>query len=737
MRRNTGIALGVILLVLAALAAKSLLLTTPHLRDRAAPGQFDAVAAKSRLARVLGDERPHPADSAADDAVRARLIAELQSMGLNPVVRDQFACNDFAKARLIACARVRNVITEMGPASGKALLVSAHYDSVPVGPGASDDGIGMATLLEVASILKDRPLRRPVILLFNEGEELGLVGARAFLGDPLSRQVDSVLNFDARGVTGRATMFETSGPQGSAIAAFSRAVPRPFASSLSTDVARLIPNDTDMTVYKERGWLGLNFGVIGNETRYHSPGDDLAGLDPRSLQDMGDQALALASELSAGTPAVAGQRIFFDLFGRLFIQMPMSAGIIGLVCLILLFGAVAWKRNALIRATAVSLGAIVAGGLLAFLAIMLMGMLRSGNYWRAQPEISYLAIYATAIVGPLTVLVAVRAKLSTRELRAGYWLLFLLIGGALALLAPGAIIYFLFPPLAVLIGILLGRRFAHAETASALIGLLLLYLTWGEMLSAFEELFTPGPLWMVVPIVAIMIVPALVEAQALIRGAGPRPLLLGSALIALAGWTAAAASPAYSPDHQQRFTIEHVTDFASDKSFWSVLNDGAALPPVYPSAGKWRRTRLSFSERLRWIAPAPALAGAIPPKMQVVEATRDGDQRSLRLRIQANGAQRLMLILPEQSELRSAGIDPFVRSLAGASGGKFIIACFGRSCDGAELKVELGGNPQPVTIVGARDGLPAYAGPLVRARPANARPQYTPDESLTLSRVSL
>ena len=88
--------------------------------------------------------------------------------------------------------------------------MSAHYDSVPVGPGASDDGVGVATLLEVGSILKRRPLQRPVILLFNEGEELGLVGARAFLPDPLSRNVDSLLNFEARGVNGPVTMFETN-----------------------------------------------------------------------------------------------------------------------------------------------------------------------------------------------------------------------------------------------------------------------------------------------------------------------------------------------------------------------------------------------------------------------------------------------------------------------------------------------------------------------------------------------
>ena len=225
MRRDALLAAAVVILALAALAAKSLLVSVPPVRSL--PGQFDATRAKARLAFVLGDQKPHPADSQADDMVRARLVTALRQIGLHPVVRDQIACNGSRKAPFVACARVRNVIAILGPPNGKALLLSAHYDSVPVGPGASDDGVGVATLLEVGSLLKDRPLKRPVMLLFNEGEELGLIGARAFLADPLSRSVDSVLNFEARGITGPATMFETSRPSGAAIEVLARTARRP------------------------------------------------------------------------------------------------------------------------------------------------------------------------------------------------------------------------------------------------------------------------------------------------------------------------------------------------------------------------------------------------------------------------------------------------------------------------------------------------------------------------------
>ena len=239
----------------------------------------------------------------------------LQSMGLKPIVRDQVACNELFKQRGVACARVRNVIAVLGPPGGKAVLLNAHYDSTPAGPGAGDDGIGVATLLEVGSILRTRALKRPVILLFNEGEELGLVGARAFLADPLSRNVGSLINLEARGVGGPANMFETSVPNGAAIAVFGATAAHPVANSLSTDVYRQMPNYTDVNSFAGRGWLTLNIAPIGNETRYHSAGDNFAALDHRTLQHMGNQALAAAERLANGRPPAAGDRIFMDVSG--------------------------------------------------------------------------------------------------------------------------------------------------------------------------------------------------------------------------------------------------------------------------------------------------------------------------------------------------------------------------------------------------------------------------------------
>ena len=237
-------------LLLAAMAATPMLEQPPALRRHNVPGEFDATRAKARLAFILGDQRPHPADSAADEQVRARLDRNAPSIWAS--IRSSATSSPATSCSRYAASPARGFETSSrcsAPKAGKALLLNAHYDSVAVGPGASDDGIGVATLLEVGAILKDQPLKRPVILLFNEGEELGLVGARAFLADPLSRNVDSLINLEARGVRGPVNMFETSRPNAAAVALFASAVKHPAANSLSTDVYRLMPNYTDVNSF--------------------------------------------------------------------------------------------------------------------------------------------------------------------------------------------------------------------------------------------------------------------------------------------------------------------------------------------------------------------------------------------------------------------------------------------------------------------------------------------------------
>lgn len=738
--RRPIVLLGVLLLgLLALMAAKNELTKAPPLRASSAAGEFDAIRAKARLAFILGNQEPHPADTKADDAVRARLVATLHQLGLRTIVRDQLTCNELYKQRGVSCARVRNVIATLGPPTGKAVLLNAHYDSTPVGPGAADDGIGVATLLEVASILKDRPLKRPVILLFNEGEELGLIGARAFLSDPLSRSVDSLINLEARGVRGPANMFETSRPNSEPIAIYAAGVKRPVANSLSTDVYRLLPNYTDVNSYSERGWLSLNLAPIGNETRYHSAGDDVAALDPATVQHMGDQTLAL-TQLLVNRKAKVEQsdRIFMDLASRLMVVLPLWVGVVMLGALLICASGLALFGGAIVRGTGIVIGAMFGSTALASAALAVIGSIRGGMFWRAEPMWTDLASYASVILLGVMLIAWLGRGMSLVQLRTSFWFLFLIIGTAIGPIAPGAIIFFIFPPLAALAGLLLSRIWKPAAVVGSVLAIAFLYLTWGAMLGLLEELLNDGPMWLFAPLGGLLILPILIEAAPLLRATPMRDTALVTGGLALASWSLVAAAPAYSADRQQRLVIQHVKDISAQKSWWSILNGGAPLPHAYLFLGPWKRGELAFSERVTWNAAAPSVGAASAPGVEILSKITNGDERTLALRLIANGNDTIELIAPEDTRIVSAGTDGFVRPINPGENGRYSLDCFGRACDGAKVQLTI---RQLATsefmLVGARPGLPASAAPLLAGRPSFARPQYIRDESIAFTRVRL
>lgn len=85
-----------------------------------------------------------------------------------------------------------------------AFAITAHYDHLgtrgdDVFNGADDNGSGTAALLSLAEALRDRPLRRTVVLVFFDAEEGGLDGARTFVeraGADLRSEVALNLNLD-------------------------------------------------------------------------------------------------------------------------------------------------------------------------------------------------------------------------------------------------------------------------------------------------------------------------------------------------------------------------------------------------------------------------------------------------------------------------------------------------------------------------------------------------------------
>jgi hypothetical protein len=734
MARGTVLFIGGLLALLSAFAFKQALIAVPSVPEAAAPGEFDANRAFGRLERVLAGEQPHPVDSASSDGVRDRLLAEMRTAGLHPRVSDTMTCGTIAGGRSMNCARVRNLVATIGPAEGEHLLLVAHYDSVPVGPGASDDGIGVAAMLEVAEHLRGQPLQRPVTFLFNEGEETGLLGARAFLDqDPAAPRVTTLINLESRGVDGPAVMFETSRPNGAAIGLYGAGAERPVANSLSTDFYRLVPNSTDVTVFEERPWTILNFAIIGNETRYHTIGDNLASLDRGSLRHMGAQALGVVRRhVSGEATGGSGELIYADVLTRYLVSIPLIVGLALLGIIVLLLGFALVKRRGFAALLAPIL-AVISAGALAWALTGIVQALRPGEFWRAYPLAMQIAVAATALLA-IVLALHVTWRASREQLRVATWFVFALSGAATCFVAPGAAIFFLLAPLILLAGVLIEHWRPGTERIAAWIAAGVQLLTLLPVLALVDLLLSTSPGWVVAPLAVLAAMPFLVELRPEAETARSAPL--AALALGVAAWAAVLIVPAYSEDRQQIFTIEYVRDVGSGRAQWGVYNDGAPVPEAYRQLGEWERTGVSYARRDRWLAPAPVEESAVPRLVKVSEQAVSGG-RLVRLRVEMNGWDRFSLDLPAAARARAMVVNGVSRPF-GKGDGPASVRCVGRSCDGFTFDL-LAGTAEPVeaTLIGNVARLPAAAAPLVQNRPANSRPQYVPDASYVLAPVRL
>jgi hypothetical protein len=168
-----------------------------------------------------------------------------------------------------------------------------------------------------------------------------------------------------------------------------------------------------------------------------------------------------------------------------------------------------------------------------------------------------------------------------------------------------------------------------------------------------------------------------------------------------------------------------------------VINDGSPLPRAYGNVAGWHRDELPHLDGKRWIAPAPSLP-VRAPAIQLLGSTARGKLRTVTFRIEANGAASVTLIGPGDARIIAAGASGFVRPIDRSARDEYYLVCAGRTCDGATMEVSSSAPGRiAFTLVGSSPGLPKIAGPLSEQRPKFARPQYSPDSILTISRIAI
>lgn len=246
-------------------------------------------------------KEPHYTSSYYHQEVQNYIINELDKMGLETEIQNQVVLS----SRRVGTNAANIIGTIKGSGSGKSLLLLTHYDSSAHSSfGASDAGSGIATILEgVRAFLSKNiiPLN-DIHVVFTDAEEIGLLGAEAFVKNhKLIDNVGLVLNFEARGSGGPSYMLmETNGMNSKLISEFANANPRfPAANSLMYSIYKMLPNDTDLTVFREQANInGFNFAFIGDHFDYHTSLDTYERLDRNTLLHQADYFMSMVNHFS-------------------------------------------------------------------------------------------------------------------------------------------------------------------------------------------------------------------------------------------------------------------------------------------------------------------------------------------------------------------------------------------------------------------------------------------------------
>ncbi|MBA3533527.1 MAG: M28 family peptidase, partial [Ardenticatenales bacterium] len=458
----------VLLLLGAAILLSVLRLQAPAaLPSSAPPDQFSAGRAMVHTEAI--SRAPHPIGSPEQVAVREYLVRTLTDLGLETETQSAIALvgNGLGEN---GAGTANNVMARLkGSEGSQALALVAHYDTAPTSFGANDDGVAISAILETIRALQEAPaLRNDIIVLFTDGEEVGSIGAQAFLEEhPWAKSVRVVLNFDARGTAGPSMMFETSPENGWLVQEFAQGASRPFANSLSFEVYQLLAFQTDFTFFKRAGVSGFNFSYLDGYTGYHSQLDRFDSVDPRSLQHHGLYALELSRHLGNMdlSQTQAENAVYFDVLQLLLIYYPASWALpLALLCLLLFGGIIALglqKKRLAMRGLGLgflaSLLVVALGAGLATLLWQLVALVHSDyaftfldTYNNGLYRVAFLLL---AVAFGLTAYRQLSSRVGLLPLALGSLLIWLILAVTSAIVIPGASYLFTWPLLFALLPI--------------------------------------------------------------------------------------------------------------------------------------------------------------------------------------------------------------------------------------------------------------------------------------------
>lgn len=267
------------------------------------PSLFSGENAYEHLKMIA--KEPHPSGTAANTAVMNTIVNSLTALREQATASGkdlEIRVQKYTYKRRAPRGNdltVTNVLAKLKGDLPEALMLSAHYDTVDSSPGASDDSSGVAIILETLRAMIMSPGQKySLIGSFNDGEERGALGSNAHSqGGPWFNDITAFLNLESGGGGGKALLFRVTDYD---LLSHYRHVPHPHCSVLGNDVYNtgVLPSYTDYDVYARREHIrGADIAFYRRRGVYHTRHDNLAHIGAGSLQQSGDNVLAMTKSI--------------------------------------------------------------------------------------------------------------------------------------------------------------------------------------------------------------------------------------------------------------------------------------------------------------------------------------------------------------------------------------------------------------------------------------------------------
>ena len=286
-------------------------------------GELDLGRVRADVQTLSADIGPRPQDTGASRAAAAWIERRARENGLAierlPVGR--VVSPEIRVSGRVVAPRVEQTVTDAnlvahipGRTGGPAILIMGHYDSMPTTPGAVDNAVAVALLLELGRALQADPPARPVILAWTAAEERRLAGAEGLARD-LGPQVGLAISIDLLGAADDVSLNGLSARIGQSwlrwLAAASRGadadVHAPVPHRL---VSRFLPQAerSDHGAFNERGIPALHIFSRGDQRiylDYHAAGDTIDRVAWPAV-DRGGRFLLAIARRSGSLPEAGG-----------------------------------------------------------------------------------------------------------------------------------------------------------------------------------------------------------------------------------------------------------------------------------------------------------------------------------------------------------------------------------------------------------------------------------------------